>query len=56
MIGALSLHEFLLFQKVCMRKELKSYFDGHHEYEMTCENKQVGTFIIREYARSKEAK
>lgn len=24
-----------------MRKELKSYLDGHHEYEMTCQDKQM---------------
>ncbi|XP_060561055.1 uncharacterized protein LOC132720848 [Ruditapes philippinarum] len=25
---------------VCMRKELKSIYDGHHEYELTCADKQ----------------
>ncbi|XP_053408696.1 uncharacterized protein LOC123560417 isoform X2 [Mercenaria mercenaria] len=25
---------------VCMRKELKSIYDGHHEYELTCAQKQ----------------
>ena len=24
-----------------MRKELKSFVDNHHEYEMTCEDKAV---------------
>ncbi|KAH3692109.1 uncharacterized protein LOC127863480 [Dreissena polymorpha] len=27
--------------QICMRKELSSYFDGHHEYEMTCQMKEV---------------
>ncbi|XP_045208892.2 uncharacterized protein LOC123560799 [Mercenaria mercenaria] len=27
--------------QMCMRKELKSAIDGHHEYEMTCAEKQA---------------
>ncbi|KAL4229310.1 Matrilin-4 [Mactra antiquata] len=27
--------------EICMKKELKSYIDGHHEYEMTCQTKQA---------------
>ncbi|XP_045208548.2 collagen alpha-3(VI) chain-like [Mercenaria mercenaria] len=27
--------------EVCMRKELKSFVDGHHEYQMTCEARQI---------------
>ncbi|XP_045207119.2 uncharacterized protein LOC123559409 [Mercenaria mercenaria] len=27
--------------EVCMRKELKSFVDGHHEYEMTCAGREM---------------
>ena len=33
-------YSYVLF-KVCMLKELQSSTDGHHEYIMNCETKQV---------------
>ncbi|KAL4222283.1 hypothetical protein ACF0H5_018320 [Mactra antiquata] len=27
--------------EVCMRKELISFMDGHHEYEMTCQDRRI---------------